>query len=123
MSQARSLNEFIGRYIDSIETLEILLLLQRSPDTFWRPEAIDSHLGLKPGISDNRLSGLLQNGLVTAGTSGGYRYQVQDEDLKSWVSKLTSEYANRRIHVVNTVYSENLARLRAFAEAFKMKGE
>src|SRR4051812_9967774 len=94
------LEEFIGRYIDSIETLEILLLLQRSPDTFWRPGAIDSHLGLKSGLAGKRLQGLLKDGLVTLGTSGGYRYQVNDEDLRSTVADLACEYANWRSAVV-----------------------
>lgn len=123
MSLQQSLIAFIRRYVGSMETLEILLLLQRAPDTFWTASAIDSHFGMKQGTAQERLQGLLQSHLVTRGTSGGYRYAPRDEELREGVSALAIAYAERRAVVANIVYSENLERLRAFSEAFKVKSE
>jgi hypothetical protein len=123
MNLAKEIEEVIGRYIDSIETLDVLLLLQRSPDTFWRPEAIDSHLGLKSGMAAKKLESLMRDELVVCGNAGGYRYHVNDENLRNNIADLATAYADRRIAVVNAIYSENPARLRAFADAFKVKSE
>ncbi|MGA8808436.1 MAG: hypothetical protein WB973_11210 [Thermoanaerobaculia bacterium] len=123
MSLQQSVMEFISRYVDSMETLEIILLLQRAPDTFWTGSAIDSHFGMKQGTAEKRLHGLLQNRLVSRGTSGGYRYAPKDEELRAGVSALAIAYAERRAVVANIVFSENLERLRAFSDAFKVKSE
>ena len=118
-----NLQQFIARYVDSMETLEILLLLQRAPDTFWTPSAIDSHLGMKSGVAENRLRGLLENNFVTKGISGGYRYNARGEERRVAVLALAAAYAETRAEVVNAVYSENLNRLRAFSDAFRVKSE
>lgn len=118
------LTQFIAEAIDSIETLEILLLLHRSPETFWAPSAVESHLGLKKGIAEKRLAGLAQKRLAVRGEeSGGYRYRPENDERRKIVAELAAAYSDKRASVVNTVFSENLARLRAFANAFKVKGE
>jgi len=121
MSVPQPLQDFIRDHVDTIETLEILLLLQRGPDTYWTGSAIDSHIGMKEGTADKRLQGLVRSGLVARGTSGGYRFMPQKEEQRELVSMLATAYGERRASVVNTVFSENLARLRAFSDAFKVK--
>ncbi len=123
MSLQESVMELIRRYVDSMETLEIILLLHRAPDTFWTASAIDSHFGMKQGTAEKCLQGLLQNQLVTKGTSGGYRFAPNDEALREGVSALAVAYADRRALVASIVYNENLERLRAFSDAFKVKSE
>lgn len=123
MNLAPKLQEFISRYIDSIETLEILLLLERSPETYWMASAIESHLGIKTGTAEKRLQGLLQNGFIVKGASRGYRFSPENETQNAAVAELATAYTARRVSVVNMVFSENLARLRAFSDAFKVKSE
>lgn len=115
--------DFIRDHVDSIETLEIILLLHRAPDTFWRPEAIESHLGLKPGTAEKCLQKLDVSGIALQGMTRGYRYRATDAAVDRSVKALAAAYAEHRISVVNAVYSENLRRLRAFADAFKVKGD
>ncbi len=97
-----STQAFIRRYIDSIETLEILMLLQRAPDTLWTPAAMDSQLGMKQGIAEKCLQRLLHSGFVTKGMSGGYRYSPADDDLRVGISAVTAAYAECRLAVVKT---------------------
>lgn len=124
MSLPPALERFIARSIDSIETVEILLLLARTPDTYWTAEALESHLGMRSGSgADRRLAFLAENGLVVRGASGGYRYAAASDEQRQLVADLAVAYSERRAAVVNTVFSENLARLRAFAEAFRVKRE
>ncbi|MGH9418567.1 MAG: hypothetical protein ACRD3J_01230 [Thermoanaerobaculia bacterium] len=124
MTISKSLTEFIGCNVDSIETLEILMLLQRAPDTFWTAVAIESQLGMRSGVSGPRLDSLCENGLIVRGfTAGGYRYSPGNEALRSLVEELATAYADSRAVVLNAVHSEHLDRLRAFADAFRMKSE
>jgi hypothetical protein len=62
MTLSDSTQAFIRRHIDSIEALEILMLLQRAPDTFWTPAAMNAHLRMKEGIAEECLQRLLHNG-------------------------------------------------------------
>ncbi|MBV8518340.1 MAG: hypothetical protein JO197_13160 [Acidobacteria bacterium] len=118
-----ALLQFIRRCVDSIETLEILLLLQRTPETFWTPAAIDSQLGMKQGAAAKRLARLADEQLVVTGSSGAFRYAPRDEEDRATVAALTTAYADQRASVVNAVFSENLERLRAFSDAFRMKDQ
>jgi len=123
VSVSTGVQEFIAQYVDSIETLEILLLLHRSPDTYWIPKAIESHQGMKPGSAEPRLQRLVADRLVIKGQSGGYRYMVRDPALGRDVDALSAEYGERRVAVVDAIYSEKHSALRAFSDAFKIKGE
>ena len=60
---------------------------------------------------------------IVKGASRGYRYNPGNEALDAAVGELAAAYADRRVSVVNAVFSENLARLRAFSDAFKVKSE
>ena len=124
MSLSPELLELIQQHIDSVETLEILLLLQRTPETFWTASAIESHLGLKSGTAERLLSNLEQRRLLVAGMSGGYRYNPNDDAARrDVIAELATAYAGRRGEVINALYSANLTRLRAFSDAFKMRNE
>lgn len=123
MSQAVSWEQFVRQCVDSLETLEILLLLQREPAAHWTPVAIDSHFGMKSGLADKRLKTLLKHGLVIKNESGGFRFAPKNEELRAGAALLAVAYADRRSNVVNTIFSENLDRLRAFSDAFKVKSE
>ena len=123
MNLPPSLEEFIGRYVDSIETLEILLLLKRSPETYWMTTAIESHLGIRSGTAEKHLRELLDNRFIVRGMTGAFRYSPSNEGHDEAVTALAAAYADQRVAVVNAVFSESLSRLRAFANAFKVTSE
>jgi hypothetical protein len=116
-----SLRNLIASSIDSIEALEILLLLRRSPQTFWATRAIAEQLGIAEEIVVTKLGGLRRAGLVSVGDqTGAYRYAPHDEELSASIADLATAYHERRASVVNTIFSANLERLRAFSDAFKV---
>jgi hypothetical protein len=115
------LEQFIANNIQSVEELEILLLLHRSPETFWAVEAISQHLGIKPELVSSRAHELERKGLLKAGESGPiFRFDNAEPDAVATVSELDIAYRDRRISVLNAIYSANLTRLRTFADAFKL---
>jgi DNA-binding IclR family transcriptional regulator len=61
--------------VDSVEALHILLLLRRSPDTFWRSEALSQKLGIALDVVERKLVELTDAGVLVRGArTGAYRY-------------------------------------------------
>jgi hypothetical protein len=118
------LEQFIAEKIHSIEEVEILALLFRSPDTYWTTTAISQHLSLKEEVVATKVRDLERRGLVLRGQTGGnFRFAGGSEDLKRDVAMLVDAYRDQRVTVINAVYSANLTRLRSFADAFKLGGK
>lgn len=122
MSIPFAVEDFVARYIDSIETLEILLLLHRAPDTFWMPAAVESQLGMKRDTADGRMQALQNEGLLVRGMTGAYRYSPTAAEAREEVSALAVAYAEQRWLVVDAVFGRN-KHLRAFSDAFRVKSE
>ena len=116
-----ALRNLIASSIDSIEGLEILLLLRRSPHAFWATRAIAEQLGITPEIVSTKLDLLRRAGLVSVGEeTGAFRYAPHSVELAASLGELEKAYNERRASVVNTIFSANLERLRAFSDAFKV---
>src|ERR671914_1124136 len=58
--------QFLLRYIDSVEQLEVLLLLCGSPSTAWSPEAVAQALYSNPTSVAYRLAMLQRHELIAA---------------------------------------------------------
>jgi hypothetical protein len=115
------LHELVVGTFDSVESIEIMLLLRRSPQTYWAPAAVAEQLGLRPELAETKLAALhRQKILATGANTGAYRY-APGEELSRRLEELAAAYTNRRVSVINTIYSANLERLRAFSNAFRVK--
>ena len=116
--------DLIGKAVDSIEAAEILLLLRRSPDTFWTGEAVSHRAGISEHLADAKLGALAAAGLLERGAhTASYRYAPADDRLRATCDELAVAYAERRVSVINAIYTANIVRLRAFANAFRPKEE
>ena len=111
----------IVQHFDSAETIEITLLLRRSPGTFWSPAAVGQQLDVREDLADRKMRTLAAAKiLVPAERSTAFRYAPASEELAGRVDTLADLYANRRISVINAIYSANLEKLRTFSDAFKL---
>ena len=120
----QDLDQFIASTIHSVEEVEILTVLSRSPETFWSADALAQHLGLKPDVVAARSRDLERRGLIKSGESGPvYRFAPANEAMVEQVKTLVDAYRDRRVSVINSIYSANLTRLRSFADAFKLGGK
>lgn len=118
-----ALNQFIATNMQSVEEVEIVSLLSRSPETFWSSEAIASQLGLNQDTVAAKARELVRRGILAAGESGPvFRYAPSSPAIRDNVTALISMYRDHRISVINAIYSANLTRLRSFADAFKLGG-
>ena len=118
---APQLRGFIAEHFDSVESVEIVLLLRRSPQTFWAPAAVADQIGIREAVAGAKMNALARSGILTAGTeTHSFRFAPRDETLDKLAGELAVAYADRRVSVINTIYSANLERIRAFSNAFKV---
>jgi hypothetical protein len=116
--------EFIAGHIDSVELIEVLLLLKRTRPTEWSPEEVSARLYTTPRSAVNRLEALRASGIVSAREGGGqaaYRYAPVDAATERNVDDLEREYGTKRTTVINLVFSKPDAKIRSFADAFRIR--
>lgn len=116
--------QFIARNIDSIEKLEVLLLLRaRVPDGFSAAR-VAAELRIAEGSARARLQDLAARGLARAqGPTPEYVYpQGGDPEQDADVAQLAEAYAQRRVSVISFIFSNPQDKLRGFADAFRLGG-
>lgn len=115
---------FIGKYIRSVGELEILLLLHRSPETYWAADAIANQLGISVEPVSKSVHDLARGKLLVQGTSGAvFRFNPIEKRHAEIVDELALLYRDQRIQVINAIYDASMVRLRSFSDAFKIGGD
>lgn len=120
---APRVQRFLTTHIDSIEKLEVLLLLRARTDRVWTAPAVALELRITEASAARRLAELTAAGLlVLDGSPGdGYRFSpAQSDDVKS-AAELATSYAGRRVSVISFIFSRPMDRVRGFADAFVLK--
>lgn len=112
---------FLLQCIDSVEQLEVLLHLYRTPEQSWSSDAIALALYSNPASIARRLAGLSSHGLLTLTSSSAYRYQPKTAELDATVSRLAETYRQRRVAVISIIASKPMENVRAFSEAFRLR--
>jgi hypothetical protein len=108
--------------IDSIEHIEILLYLAANPDVPTTADAVAQKLRISADSAALRLADLAQKGLARASdTPPAYVFHPESERLAAAVAKLQAAYRERRVSVINLIFSKPLAKIQVFADAFKIR--
>ena len=113
---------FVLQCIDSVEQLEVLLLLRESPDTAWSPEAVARQLYSNPSSIARRLATLQAHQLLTTtDPPSSYRYQPKTPELSATITRLAEMYRERRVAVITLIASKPIENVRAFSDAFRLR--
>ena len=112
---------FLLQCIDSVEQLEVLLHMHRTPEESWSSESIARALYSNPESIAHRLAGLHSNGLLAQTSASSYRYQPKTAELDGTVSQLAETYRQRRVAVITIIASKPTEKVRAFSEAFRLR--
>lgn len=113
------LQNFILRHIDSIGQIEALLLLRSHAEEDWDVNSVAKRLYISDRETEEALANLCADGLLTC-ADGSYRYASMSPDIVSLVDQLAETYQANLIAVTNIVHGKP-RRIRAFANAFKMR--
>jgi predicted transcriptional regulator len=110
---------FIFKYIDSVETLEILLLLRSAKDEWKTSEQISMQLRSNPSSVAKKLKSLKSFGLVAENLKSSNQFKYAP--IRSELDKLTQEFAEiykvKPHRIFELIYSPN-RQIREFADAF-----
>jgi hypothetical protein len=109
---------FIMRHIQSVEQLEVLLLLRAAPDKEWTPDDVARALVSQRESAERWLLDLTGRGLLTH--TGGFRFAPGATDARV-VDGLAEAYAKRRVTVVGLIFSKPSEAVQSFADAFRLR--
>jgi hypothetical protein len=115
--------QFILAHINSVEQLEVLLLLREHPEQAWEPEGLGKALYTSPAAALMRLTDLQTAGLVARTEAGeqNFRYAPTPPERDALVAGLAQAYKERRVSVISLIYSKPQSQVQAFADAFKFR--
>jgi hypothetical protein len=99
-----SIDDFIGRYIHSVEQLEILSLLSRTPEQAWSVNAIFQVIRSSESSIEECLRRFVLDGLAVKDPSGMYRFDVRERKMAHLVAETVTAYRERPVAVISLVY-------------------
>lgn len=119
----RHVEQFIADHINSVEQLEVLLLLHGRASEEWTAATVARELYIDPGSAGRRLADWHARGLlsVSEAPDPSYRFAPQDSELRRTVRDLASTYAERRVTVTNLIFSKPTDHISVFADAFRIR--
>ena len=114
---------FLDAYIDSLEHLELLLLVMQTPQRWWDAPAVGAQLGTHPDQARRALEHLAARNLLAIRVTGDVRYQYQPgrPDLAEAARLVAATYRERRVAVLQAVTQPERRSLRDFADAFRIR--
>jgi hypothetical protein len=118
-----AVRRLIADHIDSVEQLEILLLLHQHPERSWTAESVARELRVSPLSAGDRLKDMARAAILSKvkGSEGEYRYAPESPQMGEAVSGLATAYAERRVTVINLIFSKPVDKIRTFADAFRLR--
>lgn len=114
-------HSFIFRYIDSVEQLEVLLLLSSDSTQVWSAEALSKHLRSSRTSVDQRLELLCNEGLVVC-VNGSFQFAPTESSLVEIVEQVANVYKTHRHRLFELIFSPS-KKARDFSEAFRMTSD
>lgn len=113
---------FINRYIDSVERLEVLLLLQQNPEREWTGSAVAAELRIPSSAADKHLAKLCSYNIlnVRIGNDLFYWFNPRPPHVEQGAQALAAAFAERRLAVLKLILERPAESIRDFAEAFRL---
>jgi hypothetical protein len=113
---------FVRSVLKSVWDLELLLLLHRSGDAIWTSEAIVRELRGSEGVVSIAIESLKGARLIGTVSPNTYRYEPATDELHYFVTSISRIYADRPMAVIKAITEAPNDKLRAFSDAFKLRG-
>ena len=112
------LQQFIFEFVDSVELIEVLLLIRNHPEKWFNADQISAELRSNPKSITNRLKRLVSIGLLEHDNEKElFRFHPNSNELKDITSELANEYLLRRHRIFEIIFSSSKP-ARQFANAF-----
>lgn len=113
--------QLITAHIDSVEKLEILLLLHGEPERVWTASGVSREIRRNPSSVARCLKQLAAGKLIEGSEAGGYLFRHSDAAVVTSVDRLAETYAARRVSVVALIAANPLDAVTSFSDAFRFR--
>jgi hypothetical protein len=113
----------LSDHIRSIAQLELLVLLQSDRARKWSVEDAARSLYTAASMTEPLMEGLVAAGLVAGSEAAPrlYQYWPRTPELDQSVRDLAKLYEQRRVTIINLIYSGPIQKLQNFADAFRIR--
>lgn len=115
-----AVRRLIADRIESVQQLEILLLLRAASGKEWSPSEVARALVAEVDSSEDWLERMTRARLL-ASNGGSYRYAPATTDMEDAVGGLAESYAKYRVAVIALIFSKPSERVRTFSDAFRVR--
>ena len=115
-----SVREFISRHIVSVEQLEVLLILHEGKDREWTAMEINERLRSQESSIAKWLEAMVSLGLA-ARSGDRFSFAPSSEEAAKNVAGLADAYRDRRIKVIELIFSKPNENLLNFVRAFDLR--
>jgi hypothetical protein len=120
---SEELEKFIAAEINSLEQLEILLLLSGNPHKWWTAAGVYDVVKSSVQSVRDRLEEMVLRGILRKEDESELRYQFGPKNDAIWkvTSELRDAYKERSVKVVQAIYSKPPDAVQEFARAFRLR--
>lgn len=120
---SEEIQNFIFEYVDSVELLEILLLMESNPSQPQSASTLSTELRSSRTSVEQRLQALWSMELIDeVPDTDTYVYRPADPSKAKVVQDLSQAYRTHRPMILNLIFSP-VKRARDFANAFRRSGK
>jgi hypothetical protein len=125
MALAPELRRFLEDHVRSLEELELLVLLMGTPDEWWSAARAVGELGLPRVAVAQALESLASRNLLDVRLADAvlFRYGPVTPELDRLARSLAAVHQEHRVVVTAAVLKRGTDRIRAFADAFRIRKE
>jgi hypothetical protein len=116
----KEVERFIAAEIESVEQLEVLLLLRGAADKEWTAREVARALVSQVDSAGAWLEVMAGSGLLRK-AEGGYRYAPPSAEVERTVDALAESFAKYRVTVIALIFSKPSDRVRLFSDAFRIR--
>ena len=117
----QDLLRFIQAYLPSVEHLEILLLLSSSGEHWWTIRAVNDLLRSSEDSVRARLRELAAHNLIEKSPLEECYRLLEHPRLQDLVARLKDAYKERRVRVIELIYSPKSKEITEFSRAFDFR--
>ena len=114
---------FLNEHIESVEQLEVLLLLHRAAGSAWTADMVAAALHTQPASAGRRLAALHEHGLIDRAQPEppAYCFVLDGSGSNEMIDTVADTYRERRVAVVTAIASKPMENVRAFSDAFRLR--
>ena len=119
----KDIQEFVARFLPSVEHLETFIVLQRNTTRSWSPSDVAAELRIQESTAADVLEHLASDNFLDVKISNEilYRFNPATTQLEQVAARCAEYYLRERITMINLVMAATLGPMRDFAEAFRIK--